>query len=409
MTPYKDTDTIKTWPTLYKKNNKGSLQQWRIWTEENVIHTEFGRVGGKLQTTADVIHNGKNTGKVNETNAVSQCQAEAQSKYERQLKKRYVISLEAAQNGEVDKEMVQGGIPPMLSINKSHPKDPILDKYLKYPCFVQPKLDGVCCIAVIENGEATLWSRTQKPITSMPHIVNELEKRFPAPGRIVLHGELYTHALKDEFENLISIVRQEEPDEAGLYKCMEYWVYDMPEHSKVKFDKNTPYKNRYHGYKQILFDTRLNVSEDDKDYKVQPVNSALCENKDAVIGNYEINLEFGFEGAMAKNLDAPYESGKRSYNLLKMKPSEDNEFKVIGALEGRGKDAGTVGSFLCVTNDGKEFAVRLKTTWKHRKELFDNPAMWENQWLTVKYQNLTKEGIPRFPVGKGLRKGPSED
>ena len=53
--------------TLFKQNNSGSLQQWKVWVEGTVINTEFGQIGGKLQATQDVIKSGKNKGKVNKT------------------------------------------------------------------------------------------------------------------------------------------------------------------------------------------------------------------------------------------------------------------------------------------------------------------------------------------------------
>lgn len=53
--------------TLYKKTSTGAIQMWQIWTEDNVIKTAFGQVGGKVQQTEDIIHYGKNIGRSNET------------------------------------------------------------------------------------------------------------------------------------------------------------------------------------------------------------------------------------------------------------------------------------------------------------------------------------------------------
>jgi DNA ligase 1 len=407
------TNSFISFPTLFKRTNAGAIQQWKIWIVGPTIFTEFGQVGGKLQNTSDTIHEGKNAGKVNSTTPETQALMEAQSKWERQKKKRYVESLEEAKVGAVDQEMVQGGIPPMLSINKSHPKDPILTKYLEYPCLVQPKLDGVRCIAIVEDGKASLWSRTQKPITSMPHIVEELESRFPNPGRIVLDGELYTHTYKDQFEDLISIIRKEEPDTEGLYKLVEYHIYDLPESnygldetSEFPYivDHETSYKDRYNRYLSLInFGTNGTWNLQLEKQSVFALPAKLCLDEAQLLSNYETFLSDGYEGGMAKNLAAPYESGKRSYNILKMKEFQDSEFVIIGVNEGRGRDAGVAATFTCLTKEGKEFRARLKSTHKEKKVCWDNKDKCIGKLLTVTFKRYTSDAVPYIPVGKVIR------
>ena len=53
--------------------------------------------------------------------------------------------------------------------------------------------------------------------------------------------------------------------------------------------------------------------------------------------------------------------------------------------------------------EGKEFRVRLKTTYEHRVELFNSPSMWQGKQLTVKYKRFTADGIPYLPIGKAIR------
>lgn len=61
----------------------------------------------------------------------------------------------------------------------------------------------------------------------------------------------------------------------------------------------------------------------------------------------------GYEGGMAKDLDAPY-AFVRSPFWLKLKPWKDMELTVIGAEEGVGKHAGRLGALICTTDDGVE-------------------------------------------------------
>ena len=76
-------------PRLFKKTATGATQYWEIKTKNNVITTRYGQVGGLEQTTDDIIDEGKNLGKANATTAVEQAEAEAKSKWEKQMTVRY--------------------------------------------------------------------------------------------------------------------------------------------------------------------------------------------------------------------------------------------------------------------------------------------------------------------------------
>ena len=188
--------------TLYKKTSSGKVQLWEnkvkaLGDGTYAIVTTHGEVNGKLQTEQDVIKAGKNIGKANETSVRDQAIAEAQAKYEKQMKKGYVESLEDAQAGKVDKTVITGGAFPMLAQSYAKHADKIA-----WPCYVQKKLDGCRCIAVIKNGKATLWTRTRKPINSMPHIIAALEHNFRG-HTVTLDGELYAHSFHNNFEGLM--------------------------------------------------------------------------------------------------------------------------------------------------------------------------------------------------------------
>jgi hypothetical protein len=57
----------------------------------------------------------------------------------------------------------------------------------------------------------------------------------------------------------------------------------------------------------------------------------------------------------------------------------------------------------CITPKGVEFGCRPEGTREDRQELFRKGAEYVGKMLTVKYQNLTPDGVPRFPVGKTIR------
>lgn len=395
---------MKTFPKLYKKTNTGAIQQWTIGVSVDVdyppeeqhglIWTEHGQVDGKLQTTSDTITEGKNVGRSNETTPVEQALAEAKAKWTKQKKKGYVESVVAAMADEVD-EVIEGGILPMLAPNKSYPKDDELQKRIVFPCFFQPKLDGMRCIAIVEDGVCEIWSRTRKRINTVPHIVEALEKQFPI-GRIVWDGELYNHEFKDRFEDLLSILRGDEPDEEGEYLQAEYHVYDCLEQNLLDtpHTMESSFEDRNRSINCFMFKSDSPI----KRVKTTQVNDLVELNSE-----YEAALVDGYEGGMARNRIAKYESGKRSKNLQKMKEFQDAEFEIIGAEDGRGKDAGTVAKFVCVTKEGKEFRPRLKATYTRRRELMKDPSQWKGKILTVTFKRWTSDNVPYIPIGKAIR------
>lgn len=372
--------------TLYKKTSAGAIQYWKISVYEDsdhstayILETEYGQVGtDSPQTTFDTIYKGKNVGKKNETSVHDQAQAEAFAKWEKQKKKGYVDRKEDAEAGFLD-DLIEGGIVPMLAHGyKDHAHK------IKYPAYAQPKLDGIRCLAILKDGKCTLWSRTRKPITGVPHIIHAIENAFSKD--IVLDGELYNHDFKANFEKIVSFVRQETP--AKGHEVVQYHVYDIP--SEEPFSKRAA-KLMY--MKSSWF----------SDGQVVKVETRVVEDENAVMELFEQWRKVGYEGAMVRNAEGKYVN-KRSYDLLKVKEFDDGEFEIIGAEEGRGKLQGHVGAFQCRMPDGKQFLAKMSGDTARLGEFFRNPSLYMGKQLTVKYQGLTgANGVPRFPVGVAIR------
>jgi len=367
---------MKKFQTLYKKTSTGDTQQWSIEVDGNKITTRFGRLGGKIQVAEDVVTKGKNVGRSNETTPEEQALAEAQSTWEKKLKKDYVKTIDAAEKGEAS-ELVAGGILPMLA----HRFDKFGDK-IKYPCFVQPKLDGHRCIT---GGPSPfgMWSRTRKPIRSVPHI--EKEARRLIEGRMVrFDGELYNHDYRAKFEELSHFIRQSKP---GLgHEVVQYHVYDL--------DASGTFRERWEELCEILGPKGLGP--------IELVETREVNNEDELMLAFEDFLAQGYEGAVARNADGLYVN-KRSYDLQKIKTFLDSEATVVGVKEGRGKMAGHA-VFNCVTDKGVAFDAKMKGALDSLKKYWDDPSLAIGKTLTVQYQGLTKDGAPRFPVALRFRK-----
>lgn len=394
---------MKTFPILYQKTNTGAIQQWQIAVFDATIQTIHGQVDGKLQTTTDTIKEGKNPGKANETTPVEQAEKEAAAKWTKQKKKGYVESLADAQAGKVDEAIITGGIEPMLAPSDIYPH---YKKDIKFPCYTQPKFDGNRCLAVVQNGKCTLWTRTRKPIRSVPHIVAAIEAAFPfKDGDFIFDGELYNHAYRDNFEDLMSLIRPPAP--VPGHEVVQYHIYDLPSCKETFAGRHAELCSMFH-----------RVGEDSP---LQRVRTTIVSNDGEIFDQHNRNLDEEYEGTMIRN-DGPYEEGRRSRHLQKLKTWKEAEYQIIGFADGRGKDAGTVAAFYCAISPGylpevwaeicenlaagrpepRGFKARLKASYDYRRKLFAKKD-FVGKPLTVKYQNLTGEGKPRFPIGKGIR------
>lgn len=370
-------------PTLYKRTSTGKIQYWKIFTQGKSIVTRYGQVGGKEQETIDVIKSGKNTGRKNQTTAEQQARSEAQSRHDKQLKKGYVESIEDAESGKVDKIIV-GGISPMLAHKYSEQADKI-----EWPAYIQPKLDGHRCIAMIdESGKATLWTRTRKPITGVPHINRALEQSLAQYAPIVLDGELYTHSYRNDFERITSFVRQETP--APGHHIVQYHVYDIAGPGA--------YEERELRLKTIWYESGLHAGTQDP---LVLVSTFKIGTEEDLMEKFEFFLQNGYEGAMVRNGCGKY-VGRRSGDLLKVKEFLDDEFEVVGVEAGRGKMADKA-IFVCKTDAGTEFRVKMKGDLDELKKYLENPSLAIGKMLTVQYQGVTGANkVPRFPVGLRL-------
>ena len=383
---------MTTLPTLYKLTSTGAIQQWTVAVDGNTISTTYGQVGGAMQTTHDVITEGKNLGRSNATTSEQQAQLEAAAQHEKKRKAGYVADLATAQAGGTD-GVIEGGVLPMLAKVYEDRADKVT-----FPIAVQPKLDGHRCIAVVEvsGGEgvsASLWSRTRKPIKSMPHIVAELRTVFAerlrtgeiSDGTYVTDGELYSHDYRDRFEELTSLIRPDEPRPG--HEVVEYHVYDIV--------SQQPFLERFRTLEHTFDATK----------HIRLVETHIAHNVDQLMSHYDYFRKAGYEGAMARQLHLPYEH-KRSDQLLKLKDFVDSEFKIVGVEEGRGKLRGHVGAFVCEVPVGDTMAtcaVKLAGDTSVLAQAWQQPDKWIGKMLTVKYQGRTAAGVLRFPVGLRLR------
>ena len=355
---------------LYKRNTNGSVQQWQMEVKENRFRTHFGQVGGKITTSAWTVCEGKNICRSNQTRPDQQARLEAEAKYKRKVESGY--------HANINNIHEPGFFKPMLAHKyKSYPTD---SQYV----FSQPKLDGIRMIA----NKNRLYTRTGKPVLSVPHIKEKLELHFQLNSNIVLDGELYSHDMKDNFEGLVSIARKTKLTTEDIQKSctfLEYHIYDIYIESKP----DLCYSNRLDILENIIIDNGTSC--------VKLVPTAVVKTQEELDEWYNKYMLKGYEGQMVRLNDYPYEN-KRSKSLLKRKEFDDAEFEIVEIVEGKGQWSGYAKSVELRLPNGNTFNSGIRGNQQYCRDLLKDKNDYVGKQATVRYQGTSQYGVPRFPV-----------
>jgi DNA ligase-1 len=113
-------------------------------------------------------------------------------------------------------------------------------------------------------------------------------------------------------------------------------------------------------------------------------------NEAALKADMEQIVQQGGEGVVLHRGTSLYRAG-RSDDLLKFKPYEDTEARVIAYVPGKGKYAGMMGALLVEMPDGTRF--RLGTGFSDEQRRQPPPI---GSSVTYRYRGTTSGGKPRF-------------
>ena len=256
------------------------------------------------------------------------------------------------------------------------------------PVFIQPKLDGVRCLFTKDGA----YSRTGKQFHNLRYIELRLAPFFDKNPDVILDGELYNHDLRDDFEQIISLVRKQKPtdeDRLNSADMIQYHVYDYI----VPF---------------IGYEARLKWLMSNKDHLwsnvVIPVEThRVYKYEEAANMHYDGFLKQGYEGSILR-LNGAYEQ-KRSYNLQKFKDFSDDEATIVGYEAGKGKRTGTLGKFFMMDDDGVKFGCPPGKGFNYTDlaNILNNVHDYIGKRATFTYFERTKAGNYRHPQFKCIR------
>lgn len=269
---------------------------------------------------------------------------------------------------------------------------PYVQRKLTFPCFVQPKLNGVR--ALYQRGR--FYSRDEHEWGSsvLAHLVEPLLATIGI-GSTILDGELYIHGWSLQRINSAVAVKRSAP--ASDTPSIQYHVFDV-----VK--PGTSFSDRQYLIRELL-------GSGSECVRVVPTD--LVYDQAQADAYFTARALAGYEGCMYRLGDCPYTlpgcgstKDNRVQHMLKRKAWRDDDFRVLGVQEGRetdlgGKYVGSLGAFLLGTQSGSTFTAAPAFTDHERLHYWTNPPT--GKLAVVKYLNLSDDGIPLNPTVLAIR------
>lgn len=179
---------------------------------------------------------------------------------------------------------------------------------------------------------------------------------------------------RGRFESTVSTVRQQQPDDEA-WRRLRFMVFDLPAYPGV-------FTERLHAYQAL-------VASLGQAWVVAVPQERVADHAH-LLRRLDQMVREGGEGLMLHRADAAYRT-ERNDDLLKVKPHEDAEARVLGHEPGRGKHLGRLGALLVETPEGLRFRIGSGLTDAQR--VLPPPV---GSWITYRFRGQHGSGLPRF-------------
>ena len=277
-------------------------------------------------------------------------------------------------------------------------------KKIEGKCYIEYKYDGVRVIAIVTNGDATLYSRNGKLLENFPHINEALSK--PEFEGLVFDGEV----MSEDFQALMKQVQRKEGAQTEDCYLAVFDMLTLEEFNASGTDLSAKERRE-----------RLERLEGSLNHRIQLVDAQLI-NLDTDEGQTQFQamnkqaLAEGYEGLMIKPAHMGYKCS-RSHAWLKIKPFIEVTLTVVALEEGTGKNAGMLGALVVEGNDdGKNFHLNVGSglTDDMRKDIWAVQESVIGQLVEIRADAATQSQdagdiwslrFPRFKTFRGFAIG----
>ncbi|HEY4530836.1 MAG TPA: DNA ligase [Luteimonas sp.] len=199
---------------------------------------------------------------------------------------------------------------------------------------------------------------------------------------MAMDGELWMG--RGRFEETSALVRNPPADDAP-WREVRFLVFDLPDHGGR--------------FEERVLAMRALARAGHPPW-LRPVAQSRVPDEAALRARLRAVLAAGGEGLMLHHGAARYLPG-RSDALLKLKPHDDAEARVVAHLPGRGKYAGMTGALLVERADGARFRIGSGLSDAERAAPPPHGSL-----VTYRFNGLTANGLPRFPRYLRVREPP---
>ncbi len=187
-----------------------------------------------------------------------------------------------------------------------------------------------------------------------------------------MDGELWMG--RGRFDTTSGIVRANRPDDQS-WRGMRFMLFDLPDH-------DGPFDARVGAMRVLAAEAGVR--------SLAAVTQWRVADRAALDARLARLVAGGAEGLMLHHGSARYTIGRNQW-LLKYKPFDDAEARVVGHTAGRGKYAGMLGALIVQRPDGLRFRLGSGLSDAQRA---DPPPLGSH--VTYRYNGLTSKGTPRF-------------
>jgi DNA ligase-1 len=217
---------------------------------------------------------------------------------------------------------------------------------------LEPKLDGVRVLAVVQGMSVSLFSRNGKEFANFPQIARDIMRHRAAfqhnlgsGGRFVLDGEVTGESFQKLMKqahrksdaqtdgmvyNIFDIIPLDD-FQRGYWNAQQYKRFDILNRARSVLDKSK-------------------VGHSLRVVEGLEVDLDTAEGHDVMQRYAEDCVALGFEGIMIKAVDEPYVC-KRSDRWMKWKPVISVDLKIVGFEQGTGRNETRLGAIICEGED----------------------------------------------------------